>query len=330
MTSIQIFTLLLSYLYLQLDIAQSYVIDGTSSSSSSSIASRFHNTQCKLFVTIDRTPPPPVASTDDGTATAAYDDNFSSIATASKLGLPLDIQFTPSACTDFDMNNEALLQGNNNNAPATATTASPLLSLKPLNEPKFVTLSGQQSVKVTPGAYACQLSDPQTNQYFFRFFLDFPEGATRNDVTLPAERVYFMSSCWIKKENMIENAQRWKDEFMTSLGLLNREIEELENDPDNVGVVARARRIPHYIELLKQRKKLTVKIGMLEERFPLERPLVSGPSGMLLLKDGVVAVKREFGGKTRYHWIGTFSFKDFLDGGDDEMKEKEATKKLMP
>lgn len=130
---------------------------------------------------------------------------------------------------------------------------------------------------------------------------------------------------------MIQNARKWKEEFLTNLGLLNREIEELESD-ENVGVVARARRIPQYIELLKQRKKLIMQIGMLEERFPLERPLATGPNGTLLLKDGVVAVKREFGGKTRYHWIGTFSFKDFLDGGDDEMmKEKEeATKKLMP
>lgn len=140
-----------------------------------------------------------------------------------------------------------------------------------------------------------------------------------------------MSSCWIKEENTIENARLWKREFEANLKLLNTEIEELESG-ENVGVVARARRIPQYIELLKQRKKLTMQIGMLEERFPLERPLASGPNGTLLLKDGVVAVKREFGGKTRYHWIGTFSFQEFLDGGDDEMteKEEEATEKLMP
>jgi len=80
---------------------------------------------------------------------------------------------------------------------------------------------------------------------------------------------------------------------------------------------------------LKQRRKLTTQIEMLQERFPLERPLMSGPNGTLFLKDGVVAVKREFGGRTRYHWIGTFSFKDFTDG-DDEKEEEEVTKKLMP
>jgi hypothetical protein len=59
----------------------------------------------------------------------------------------------------------------------------------------------------------------------------------------------------------------------------------------------------------------------------LERPLIRGPNGTVLLKDGVVAVKRVFGGKTRYHWIGTFSFKDFFDGDYDV---EETTKKLCP
>lgn len=315
MTTVLLFALALSCLCLQIDIAQSYVIDG---STSSSIISRFHDVQCKLFMTIDQTAPPPVVPTDDN----AYDDNFSSVTTGSKLGLPLDVQFTSGACTDFGMNNEALLLGNN--AP---TATSSILSLQPLNEPKFVTLSGQQSVKVTPGAYACQISDPETKQFFFRFFLDFPEGATRNDVTLPAERVYFMSSCWIQDDNMIAKARKWKDEFQSSLTLLNTEIEELKQD-DTVGLVERTRRFPQYVELLKQRRKLTTQIEMLQERFPLERPLMSGPNGTLFLKDGVVAVKREFGGRTRYHWIGTFSFKDFMDG--DEKQEEEVTKKLMP
>mmetsp|Transcript_28423 Transcript_28423/g.46133 ORF Transcript_28423/g.46133 Transcript_28423/m.46133 type:complete len:359 (+) Transcript_28423:143-1219(+) len=351
-----LFTLLLlsSCLCLQIDMAQSYVIDGCSTS----IMSRFHNIRCKLFVTIDKTSPPPVTTTtstttdnndENAVAAANYNENFSPIATGSKLGLPLDIQFTSSACTDFEMNNEPLLQGDstNNNDPTTTTTTtaavSPLFSLQPLNKPTFITHKGQQSVKITPGAYSCQLSDVSTQQYFFRFFLDFPEGASRNDVILPAERVYFMTACWMmmesdekntkKKNSVIDTARQWRDEFQMSLTALNIKIDELEQD-DTVGLVERTRRFPHYMELLKQRQKLMGQIDMLEERFPLERPMVHGPNGTLLLKDGVVAVKRVFGGKTRYHWIGTFSFRDFcLDYGDDddEMREKEqAIKKVMP
>lgn len=48
-------------------------------------------------------------------------------------------------------------------------------------------------ITVSPGAFSCQIQEPQTEQYSFRFFLDFPEGAIRNDVVLPAERIYFVS-----------------------------------------------------------------------------------------------------------------------------------------
>lgn len=267
-------------------------------------------------MTIDKTSPPPVSSDDN-----AYDDNFSAVATGSKLGLPLDIKFTSRACTNFEMNNEALLLGNN----APTTNNSPLLSLQALNEPKFVTLSGQRSVKVSSGAYASQLSDPETKQYFFRFFLDFPESVTRNDVTLPAERVYFMSSCWMEEDDTIGMARKWKQEILCKLTLLDDEIATLKND-DTVGLLDRTRRFPQYMELLKQRKKLNKQVEMLEERFPLERPLIRAPNGTVFLKDGVVAVKRVFGGKTRYHWIGTFSFKDFFDGDYDV----EETTKLLP
>jgi len=301
---------------LSLNIAQSYVIDGPSPPPSSSILSRFQNVQCKLLMTIDKTSPPPVSSD-------AYDDNFVAVATGSKLGLPLDIKFTSCACTDFEMNNEALLRGGSSAPP---TTASPLLSLQPLNAPKFVTLSGQKSVKVNSGAYASQLSDPETKQYFFRFVLDFPESATRNDVTLPAERLYFMSSCWMEEDDTIGMARKWKEEILCRLTSLNDEIATFEND-NTVGLVDRTRRFPHYMKLMKQRKKLSLQIKMLEERFPLERPLIRGPNGTVLLKDGVVAVKRVFGGKTRYHWIGTFSFKDFFYGDYDV---EETTKKLCP
>lgn len=344
MTALLFFTVLLSCIYQ----TQSYVIDGgPSSSASSSILSRFHNINCKLFVTIDKTAPPPTNNDDDSNNS---NNLSSSIATGSKLGLPLEIQFTSSTCTNYEMNNEPLLHGTNQLNPG--PTIPPLLSLQPLAEPKFVSLEGQQSVKVSEGCYACQLTDGFSQQCFFRFFLDFPEGATRNDVTLPAERVYFMTACWLTDyqnksgaaesgsggENIIAKARQWKTEYESSLSSLNTKIHQLEND-DTVGLVARTRRFPQYIDLLKQRKNLINQIDMLNERFPLDRPMVEGPNGTLFLKEGVVAVKREVSGEggggegkgvgTRYCWIGTFSFKDFWDAGDsndDEMKDEKEEK----
>src|SRR6056300_1469673 len=113
-------------------LAQSYVIDGSSSSSSSanSILSRFHNVQCQLFMTVDRTAPPPSSSS---VSSPAVDDiNFTPVATGSMLGLPLDIQFTSNPCVDEEMNNESLLLGTTPPPPPLPTSSSSFLSVEPL------------------------------------------------------------------------------------------------------------------------------------------------------------------------------------------------------
>ncbi|KAL7448876.1 hypothetical protein ACHAWC_000998 [Mediolabrus comicus] len=267
-------------------------------------------------MTVDRTAPPPIISS------AADDMNFTPVATGSKLGLPLDIQFTSNPCVDEEMNNESLLLGTTPPPISASSSSSSFLSVEPLTTPKYVTLTGQKSVNINPGAYACELSHPSTKQYFFRFFLDFPTVVTRNDATIPAERIYFMSSCWKSEDNMINKARKWKETILKSLSKLNTQIEQMENN-DTIGLVARTTSFPKYIELLKQRKQMMQQLEMLEDGFPLDRPLIDGPNDTVFLKEGVIAVKRVYGGgsgriQTRYHWIGTFSFKDFVHNAEEE------------
>lgn len=50
-------------------------------------------------------------------------------------------------------------------------------------------------VRSTGGAWSAQPSDVRGARSL-NFFLDFPEGATRDDVTLPAGRVFFSCACW--------------------------------------------------------------------------------------------------------------------------------------
>ena len=132
---------------------------------------------------------------------------------------------------------------------------------------------------------------------------------------------------------MINKARKWKEVILNSLSQLNSQIEQMENN-DTVGLVARTTSFPKYIELLKQRKQMIQQLEMLEDGFPLDRPLIDGPNDTVFLKEGVVAVKRVYGGgrgggrgggkiQTRYHWIGTFSFKDFVHGEEEEKNEKE-------
>ena len=46
--------------------------------------------------------------------------------------------------------------------------------------------NGQESIRVEAGAHGCQTQGLESRQYAFRFFLDFPNGAKRNVVELPA------------------------------------------------------------------------------------------------------------------------------------------------
>jgi len=73
-------------------------------------------------------------------------------------------------------------------------------SIDVLSMPKFVGIKGEETVTVQNGAYALKsytADDDRWPAVALRFFLDFPSGAVRNDVTLPPERVFFTTKCWI-------------------------------------------------------------------------------------------------------------------------------------
>jgi len=262
---------------------QSYVMG----SNYEGILSRFADVQCELLMTVGRTP------------STAMPPEWS--ASGAKLGLRLNIKFSTETCESYEMNQGTLLGG--------ALPSSSFL-VQPLNEPSFVSVNGQETVKVTPGRFSCQL-DPQTEQYSFRFFLDFPEGAVRNDVTLPAERIYFMTACWNEDDDVIGRAKRFKDHIVRSLQQINSEIEEMEQHP--IGSLQKALGLRKYFVLLERRKKLAGQVGMLEETFPPHDRLITAPNNIVFLKEGVIAVKRLRGAEEQYHWVGTFKIKDFLN-----------------
>jgi len=101
-------------------------------------------------------------------------------ASGAKLGLPLTLEFssddTSSTCHDdtktshgeIMTDRESLLgeEGQHHGLML------PSFLVKPLNEPSFISSNGQEFVKVAPGRCSCQ-SSPDTEQYSFRFFLDF-------------------------------------------------------------------------------------------------------------------------------------------------------------
>jgi len=275
----------LFFIFSSLSLSQCY-LEGNSNEV---ITSRLKNVECDILLTVGRLPS---TTMPQGWAKSG-----------AKLGIPLKVKFTNKLCA-FDMNKESLL----------GSDFRPFLSLEPLDEPKFVSANGIEKVKVTSGAYSIQAHDLDTQHYACRFFLDFPEGATRNDVTLPAQRIYFMTSCWNQDDHILERATKWKEDILSSIHQIDDQIQSIETAESQKGILKIAEDIRKQTELKSRREKYVAQIVMLEERFPLgPGQILIGPNNIAFLKRGVIARKREGNTmKDQYDWVGTFEFKRFV------------------
>ena len=268
-----------------------------------SLRSRIECAQCELLVSVGRIP---------GTAMPPE-----WAASGARLGFPLEVEFTDETCGDYQMTKERLLGTNN---------GSNFRSVEPLNEPTFVSTKGQENVKVTAGAYGYELQQVEAQQYSFRFFLDFPDGAVRNDVQLPAERIYFMSSCWIiDDDKVLDRARQRRQDVESTLELVQGKLQELETT--STGILQKAMGFRESVSLVEKRDALNAQLFEIVQSYPLDSTkVVQGPNGVTFAKDGIIAVKRfrgTLGTREQYHWVGTFKITEFFDDeyedDDDEV-----------
>ncbi|KAL7532527.1 hypothetical protein ACHAXR_007588 [Thalassiosira sp. AJA248-18] len=240
-------------------------------------------------------------------------------ASGAKLGFALEVEFTNEQC-DYEMTKERLLRGD-------ALMGDNLMMVAPLNTPSFVSANGQEAIKVESGAYGCQIQGIGSRQYAFRFFLDFPEGATRNDVELPSERIYFLSSCWLLTADSsggasLDRARRRREEIVKSIRQIKQDLEEMEQRSASGNIFQKAKAFRDSIDLVERRGRLTAQLDELEQTYPLDSAkIIQGPNDITFAKEGVVAVKRlrgTLGTKEQYHWVGTFRFNEFFDDDDEE------------
>ena len=59
----------------------------------------------------------------------------------------------------------------------------------------FIGREGEVQVKVAGGAWST-VPNGRFGQRVLRFYLDFPEAVGRNDVSIPATRVFFATALW--------------------------------------------------------------------------------------------------------------------------------------
>ena len=196
---------------------------------------------------------------------------------------------------------------------------SKLYTTFPLNEPSFISSEGTQIVKVLPGAYGCQIQQVQSQQYALRFFVDFPDGAVRNDVELPAERVYFLSSCWNNDNEglLLSRAVERQRKLEEGIEEITRQLDRIEEEQEGRNLFQKAMKFRESVDLVERRGKLKVQLQELEQIYPLESgKVIKGPNNIIFAKEGVIAVKRlrgAMGTREQYHWIGTFTYNEFFE-----------------
>lgn len=253
---------------------------------------RIENTQAKLSVEVGRVP---------GTAMPPE-----WAASGAKLGFTLEVGFTDNNAAD-QMITRDVLAGD-------AMMGNKPQTIIPLQQPSFISVSGSEVIDVKPGIYGCQIQNRDSEQYALRWYLDFPKGAKRNDVELPAERIYFLSRCWLPSSNdesmlALENARKEKKQLLSTMELTDARLNKIRNSPpagNLLGdVVQNAFNFRHIVKLIERKKKLQSQLNELERAYPLDSDkIINGPNDVSYAKDGVIAVKRS----SKYLWVGRFKF----------------------
>eukprot|EP00747_Dinoflagellata_sp_TGD_P170465 gnl/TRDRNA2_/TRDRNA2_202087_c0_seq1.p1 gnl/TRDRNA2_/TRDRNA2_202087_c0~~gnl/TRDRNA2_/TRDRNA2_202087_c0_seq1.p1 ORF type:complete len:407 (-),score=47.71 gnl/TRDRNA2_/TRDRNA2_202087_c0_seq1:33-1253(-) len=181
-------------------------------------------------------------------------------------------------------------------------------SLRPLRSAKFVSMQGEQTVRVEPGVWKFTSTD--SRRFNLLFDLAFPDGAVKNDVALPADRVYFGLYAW-------DGTQLEQDKI--ELEKLQQEAQAIQ-DMDTSNSRQSSPRAPESI--LDQAREVGKLERMLAKARDLRRDMpidtddvIDGPGGLKIGKCGGLYVRRWklFAGRVNYI-LGTFTIRPFDDG----------------
>lgn len=81
-------------------------------------------------------------------------------------------------------------------------------------EGRFIGARGETIVRVDGGAWTASPMSGTSGQFKLRFFLDFPEGAERNDVSIPSGRVFFSGALFDRERMMVRDADELPAELV--------------------------------------------------------------------------------------------------------------------
>lgn len=181
--------------------------------------------------------------------------------------------------------------------------------IEPVTQPTFVSVSGEETVKVLVGAWSTISASERSGRAFLRFFLDFPEGAQRNDVILPSERVYFGSCCWVVGDEL-DRAKQVARITKEKINALECELAAMREASKEKNAFQQATSIRPMVLLTEEKDFLQTRLAKEQRSLPKDG-VISAPNGVLLQKEGTMYVKRWgglLGKREEYHIVGRFSF----------------------
>ena len=188
----------------------------------------------------------------------------------------------------------------------------------------FVGAQGLVEVPLTETAAWRATTTPETQDLgaLLRFYLDFPQGAERNDVVLPAGRVFFTNGAfWDADQLEREEAKlaRLEDEYEKQY----KESTARAKAIDSAGPLGRIQAVRAAVLAQDEVVKLRGRINDQRAGLPGEAGVITGAGGVKLAGEGVLSVKRRggaFGLSEVYNLVGRYEVLQALDDDADVLK----------
>ena len=214
-------------------------------------------------------------------------------ASGARLAIPVDVTFAPDEAADAQ---EPLLGERNGTCKLYVLDSGS----------RFVGINGEEKVVVLDGAWRATRSG-RGGELFLRFYLDIAEAAQRNDVTLPAGRLFFSTGCWEASQlkMALEATENLRQEIVS---LDMEELTAKAEAPSLFNLVEQVRAARDGAVRNERRNQLRSTLSVVVQSLPGPSGTVDGPEGLKMGKRGGMCVKRrgKLGGE-EYPMLGTFT-----------------------
>ena len=185
--------------------------------------------------------------------------------------------------------------------------------VRPVGESSFVGVGGKVTVPVRGGAWAIQPPKPPQKPALLRFWLEFPEEAKRNDVTLPPGRVFFTAPVW--QEIELERGAEARKEARERYEEAETKSAQLADEAVKANPLAKIFGLRKQVLALDEKNAALRKLERVERYLGGSRDGGAGPfpglaagASLTLGTTGGLVVKRtpRIGVGTEYHILGKF------------------------